>query len=156
MTLDIVMNLFLICYFAGAIEILAVGNLGYMLAHLFGASAFILLRRDRPNWPRPIRLPDFWVPLAGVLAAINLTFLVVGGFIYSGGFLGIERYGYGWDKTRTGLLVLLVALVLYMLRSRGAGQDPAQAARADQADTGGGARPRGAQGGANRGIVVAR
>jgi amino acid transporter len=79
-------------------------------------SAFVLLRRDRPNWPRPIRLPDFWVPLASVLFLINFTFLIAGGFIWSGGFLGITGYGYGWDKTRTGLLVLLAALVLYIWR----------------------------------------
>ena len=33
--------------------------------------------------------------------------LIAGGFIWSGGFLGIEGYGYGWDKTRVGLLVLV-------------------------------------------------
>ena len=43
-------------------------------------------------------------------------FLVAGGFIYSGGFLGIAGYGYGWDKTRWGLLVLLAALALYVIR----------------------------------------
>ena len=51
-----------------------------------------------------------------MLFLINFTFLVVGGFLYSGGFLGIEGYGYGWDKTRTGLLVLLAALILYVWR----------------------------------------
>ena len=43
-------------------------------------------------------------------------FLIAGGFIYSGGFLGIDGYGYGWDKTRWGLLVLAVALLLYVFR----------------------------------------
>jgi len=42
---------------------------------------------------------------------------VIGGFIYSGGFLGIDtQYGYGWDKTRVGLLVLLLSLALYVFR----------------------------------------
>ena len=63
-----------------------------------------------------MRLANWWVPLAGFLLLCNLTFLVVGGFLYSGGFLGIEGYGYGWDKTRTGLLVLVAALVLYVWR----------------------------------------
>ena len=116
MTLDAILNIFLISAFAGVLEILAVSNVGYVFATCTALSAFILLRRDRPNWPRPIRLPNFWVPLAGVLFPINLTFLVVGGFLYSGGFLGIEGYGYGWDKTRTGLLVLLAALILYIWR----------------------------------------
>jgi amino acid transporter len=116
MTLDAILNIFLITYFAGVLEILAVSNVGYVFATCTALSAFILLRRDRPNWPRPIRLPNFWVPLAAVLFLINLTFLVCGGFIYSGGFLGIDGYGYGWDKTRTGLLVLLAALILYVWR----------------------------------------
>ena len=117
MTLDAVMNVFLITYFASAIEIIAAGNLGYMLAHVFALSGFLLLRRDRPNWPRPIRLSAVWVPIAGALATLNLVFIVVGGFIYSGGFLGIDtQYGYGWDKTRVGLLVLLISLLLYVFR----------------------------------------
>jgi uncharacterized membrane protein len=56
------------------------------------------------------------VPIAAVLLAINVTLLVAGGFIWSGGFLGITGYGYGWDKTRSGLLVLLIAFLLYVYR----------------------------------------
>ena len=102
MTVDAILNIFLIMAFAGVLEILAVSNVGYVFATCTALSAFMLLRRDRPQWPRPIRLPNFWVPLAAVLFLINLTFLVFGGFIYSGGFLGIDGYGYGWDKTRSG------------------------------------------------------
>jgi amino acid transporter len=117
MTLDAVLNIFLLTYFASAIEILAAGNLGYILAHVFALTGFLLLRRDRPNWPRPIRLSAIWVPIAGLLALANAVFIVVGGFIYSGGFLGIEtQYGYGWDKTRVGLIVLAVSLLLYAYR----------------------------------------
>ena len=117
MTLDMVLNLFLLTYFAGAIEIIAAGNLGYMLSHVFALTGFMLLRRDRPNWPRPIRLPAIWVPIAGLVALANLAFIVVGGFIYSGGFLGIATpYGYGWDKTRVGLIVLAISLVFYVYR----------------------------------------
>ena len=117
MTLDAVLNLFLLTYFAGVIEILAAGNLGYILAHVFALTGFLLLRKDRPNWPRPIRLSAIWLPIAGLLAAANMVFIVVGGFIYSGGFLGIEtQYGYGWDKTRVGLIVLAISLLLYVFR----------------------------------------
>jgi len=116
MTVDMLLNLLLISFFANPLEIIAVSNIGYVFATCAALSGFVLLRRDRPQWPRPVRLPDVWVPLAAVLFVINLTFLVVGGFLYSGGFLGIEGYGYGWDKTRIGLLVLLAALVLYLYR----------------------------------------
>jgi amino acid transporter len=116
MTLDAILNLFLITAFAGVLEILAVSNVGYVFATCAALSGFVLLRKDRPDWPRPVRLANYWVPLAALLFLINLTFLIVGGFFYSGGFLGIDGYGYGWDKTRTGLLVLLAAVVLYIWR----------------------------------------
>ena len=58
------------------------------------------------------------MPIAGALALVNLTFIVVGGFIYSGGFLGFDtQYGYGWDKTRVGLIVLAVSLLLWIIRT---------------------------------------
>ena len=69
MTVDALLNLFLITYFAAALEIIAAGNLGYILAHVFALTGFMLLRRDRPDWPRPIKLSAIWVPIAGVLAA---------------------------------------------------------------------------------------
>jgi amino acid transporter len=116
MTIDAILNLFLITYFQSPLEILAVSNVGYVFATCTALSAFVLLRRDRPNWPRPVRLPNWYVPLGAVLAGINFILLIFGGFIYSGGFLGITGYGYGWDKTRTGLIVLLAAFVLYLWR----------------------------------------
>ena len=62
------------------------------------------------DWPRPIRLAAAWVPIAALLAAINLVFIVGGGFIWA------DKYGYGWDKTWIGLGVLAVGLLLYIYR----------------------------------------
>ena len=31
-------------------------NIGYVLCHVFALSGFLLLRKDRPNWPRPIKV----------------------------------------------------------------------------------------------------
>jgi len=110
MAVDAVMNIFLVVFFGSAIEILAAGNLGYMAAHFFALTGFILLRRDRPLWPRPIKLARAWVPIAGVLAAANLLFIVCGGFIFA------DEYGYGLSKTLIGASVLVLALVLYFYR----------------------------------------
>src|SRR5215207_5916713 len=110
MTLDVILNLWLISYFGYPLDILAAGNLGYMLAHVFALTGFLLLRRDRPNWPRPIRLAAMWAPIAALLAAINLAFIVTGAFIYA------DKYGYGWDKTWIGIGVLAVGLLLYIWR----------------------------------------
>ena len=60
MTMDVILNLWLISYFGYPLDILAAGNIGYMLAHVFALSGFLLLRKDRPNWPRPIRLATAW------------------------------------------------------------------------------------------------
>jgi amino acid transporter len=116
MTVDAILNIFLISFFAGVLQILAVSNIGYVFATCTALSGFLLLRRDRPNWPRPVRLSRIWIPIAGFCLAANLVFLIAGGFIYSGGFLGIEGYGYGWDKTRSGLIVLVLAFLLYIYR----------------------------------------
>ena len=116
MTVDAVLNLILISFFNNPIEIIAVSNIGYVFATCAALSGFLLLRKDRPQWPRPVHLSSLWVPLGAVLLTANFVFLVFGGFVYSGGFLGIDGYGYGWDKTRWGLLVLLVALALYIYR----------------------------------------
>jgi amino acid transporter len=116
MTVDAILNLLLISFFNNPIEIIAVSNIGYVFATCAALAGFLLLRKDRPQWPRPVHLSRLWVPLGAVLLTLNTVFLVFGGFIYSGGFLGIEGYGYGWDKTRWGLLVLIVALALYIFR----------------------------------------
>ncbi len=112
MIVDAALNIFLVVYFGTAIEILAAGNLGYMLAHVFALSGFLLLRRDRPNWPRPIRLSAIWLPIAGFLALANLTFVLLGGFIYA------NEYGYGLEKTWVGCAVLGVSLLLYVYRRK--------------------------------------
>ena len=51
MTLDAILNILLICAFAGVLEILAVSNVGYVFATCAALSGFLLLRKDRPNWP---------------------------------------------------------------------------------------------------------
>ena len=65
MTADVILNLWLISWFGYPLDILAAGNLGYMLAHVFALTGFLLLRKDRPNWPRPIKLAAAWAPIGG-------------------------------------------------------------------------------------------
>jgi amino acid transporter len=70
--------------------ILAAGNLGYMLSHVIALSGVLLLRRDRPNWPRPIKLRKAWMWLAGIFCAANAMFIIFG--VY-----GLKYTGYGFD-----------------------------------------------------------
>ena len=54
----------------------------------------LLLRRDRPNWPRPIKLGALWMWLAGIFAAFNLLLIVFG--------IAFLKYtGYAFDPADT-------------------------------------------------------
>ena len=110
MTLDMVLNVLLIVFFHGVIAILAVSNVGYVLATVCALFGFVLLRKDRPDWPRPIKLSAPWVGIAFILGCVNLFLLVCGGFLYA------DEYGYGIDKTLIGLAVLVVAFLMYIYR----------------------------------------
>jgi amino acid transporter len=110
MTVDMVLNIWLLTFFAGALPIIAAGNLGYMLSHVLALSGFLLLRRDRPNWPRPVRLGRAMVPIVWFLLACNFAFIVIGGFVEA------DKYGYGLSKTFYGVGVLLISVLLYIFR----------------------------------------
>jgi hypothetical protein len=93
MTLDMVVNILFVLFIGNIFGILAASNLGYVLAHMFALSAFVLLRRDRPNWPRPIKLSPIWVPIAGILAVWCLILTIVGF-----GWMQVAAGGYGGTK----------------------------------------------------------
>jgi amino acid transporter len=110
MTIDMVVNLALIFFVTSPLAILVAGNLGYMAAHFFAITGFILLRKDRPNWPRPIKLPSVWIPIAVILAALNALFIVVGATS-----AGLSGYG-GKKELWIGVGVLLFSILLYIYR----------------------------------------
>ena len=56
---------------SGALKILVFSNLGYVLCHVFATSGFLLLRRDRPNWPRPIKVDPPWVAICALLCPVR-------------------------------------------------------------------------------------
>ncbi|MDX6469332.1 MAG: hypothetical protein QOF75_1135 [Gaiellaceae bacterium] len=112
MTLDLVVNILFLLFIGNIFGILAASNLGYVLCHFFTLTAFILLRKDRPDWPRPIRLPNFWVPIAGVLAVFCLVLTVVGF-----GWFQTAAGGYGGTKEKViALSVLAASILLFFFR----------------------------------------
>jgi amino acid transporter len=123
MTLDALINIALLFTFAsdaiGALKILVISNLGYVFCHVMAMSGFLLLRKDRPAWPRPIRVGPPWVAVAAVLFVFDLTILVWGA-----ANVGLA-YG---ESTRSTLLpalfVLAVALALYVYRVVGQEKKP--------------------------------
>ncbi len=110
MVVDMVVNLVLVFAFVSPVEILVAGNFGYFLAVFFAVSGFLLLRRDRPDWPRPIRLARPWLFVAGAITVLTAVLAVVG-------VLNPSLTGYGGAKeTVVGLGVLMLSIVLYAYR----------------------------------------
>jgi len=110
MTLDLVVNVLLVILIKSNLAILYLSNIGYVLAHVFALSGFVLLRRDRPDWPRPIKVGRSWVAIAAFLCGLNALFLVVGA-------LAPHLNGYGsWTDFAIGIAVLLGSLLLFAFR----------------------------------------
>ena len=110
MTMDLAVNILLVLLIKSNLAILYLSNIGYVMAHVFALSGFLLLRRDRPNWPRPIKVGNGWLPIAAFLCGLNLLFLVVGA-------LAPKLNGYGtWTDFWIGIAVLLGSLVLFVFR----------------------------------------
>ena len=110
MSMDLFVNVALVLVIKSNLAILYMSNIGYVLAHIFALSGFLLLRKDRPNWPRPIRLSSVWVVVAAVTCTLNVLFLIVGA-------LAPKLNGYGtWTDFWIGIGVLLGSLVLFAFR----------------------------------------
>ena len=115
MTVDALLNIVLLLTYAsdpiGALKILVFSNLGYVLCHVFATSGFVLLRRDRPNWPRPIKVSSTWVAICCALFVFDLTLLIFGA-----ANVGLA-YGASTRSTLIpSLLILVIALGLYVFR----------------------------------------
>jgi amino acid transporter len=113
MSLDMVINILFVLFVGNIFGILAASNIGYVLANAFAIAAFVLLRKDRPNWPRPIKLPSYWVPIAVVLCAAFVLFSVVG----IGWFqIAAGGYGKGAQIKIIGFAILAISLLLFLFR----------------------------------------
>jgi amino acid transporter len=114
MSLDMGVNILFVLFLGNLFGILVASNIGYVLANMFAIGAFVLLRKDRPNWPRPIKLPSYWVPIAtGLFAAFALFSVVgIGWFQIAGG-----GAVYGGTKNKIiGFSVLAASLLLFLFR----------------------------------------
>jgi amino acid transporter len=110
MTVDLAVNVLLVLFIANNLAILYLSNIGYVLAHVFALSGFLLLRRDRPNWPRPIKLGPAWLWIAGALVIFNSVLIIVG-------VTNPTLTGYGtWTDMFIGVGVLVGSVLLYFYR----------------------------------------
>ncbi len=112
MTVDMVVNILFVLLVGNIFGILAASNLGYVAAHMFALSGYVLLRRDRPDWPRPIKLGPIWTPIAGILSVWCLVLTIVGF-----GWFQTAAGGYGGTKEKIiGVSVLAIGLLLFFFR----------------------------------------
>jgi amino acid transporter len=110
MTVDLVVNVLLVLFISSNLAILYMSNIGYVLAHVLAVSGFLLLRKDRPNWPRPFKLGPVWVPIAWFMALFVAFLLVVGA-------LAPHLNGYGtWTDFAIGVGVLIASVLLFVFR----------------------------------------
>jgi amino acid transporter len=110
MTVDLVVNVLLVLFISSNLAILYMSNIGYVLAHVFALSGFLLLRRDRPNWPRPIKLAPVWLGIAAVLVVFNTVLIIFG-------ITNPTLTGYGtWTDMFIGVGVLVASVLLYFYR----------------------------------------
>lgn len=104
----LVLNIIVLVVLQSPLAIIVTGNLGYILTHIFAVSGFFILRKDRPGAARPIRLPDFFVPLSIGLTIFMMLILVVGATGFS-----ITGYG-GFKELAIALGVLATGIVIWV------------------------------------------
>jgi len=110
MTVDLVVNILLVLFISSNIAILYLSNIGYVLAHFLALTGFLLLRRDRPNWPRPIKVGRAWLVIGAVLAVYNAVLI---GF----GVTNPTLTGYGtFTDMWIGVGVLVGSVLLFFYR----------------------------------------
>jgi amino acid transporter len=110
MTVDLVVNICLILFISSNLAILYMSNIGYVLCNVFALSAFLLLRRDRPNWPRPLKVSSVWVGISVFLVLYAIVILVVGA-----GAPKLNGYG-TWTDFAIGVGVLCASVLLFFFR----------------------------------------
>lgn len=109
-TVQLLINIALVLFVGNALAVIVAGNVGYVLAHLLAVAGFVVLRKDRPEAVRPIRLGRSWVGIAAALALFDGLILVVGTTSAS-----ITGYG-GLKEVGIAVAVLAISQVLYRLR----------------------------------------
>lgn len=110
LTLDAVINTAHLVLLSSPVAILLASNLGYMTAITLGVGAFLLLRKDRPNWPRPIRRGRIWIPVAMVIFVFNV-------FVTLWGATHPSDAGYGgMRETLIGVGILALSVMLFVYR----------------------------------------
>jgi amino acid transporter len=116
MSVDMVVNIGLLLLLgANNFVILYISNIGYVFCHVLALTGFLLLRKDRPNWPRPIKVGGAWLPVAAGLALFNLVLVLYG--IYDQDLAAyIGFYEFTGLPLFLGLGVLIASVLMFFYR----------------------------------------
>ena len=127
MTVDMVLNLGLLFIAPTLLFTLVAGNIGYVLSHVLALSGFLLLRRDRPDWPRPLRHGPIWIVICWICLVVNVIGTIFGviwihytGYLYkvTDSALGYDVKYYSLAAIITGVLVLVIGVIGYIVGQR--------------------------------------
>lgn len=110
LAMDTCVNLFILFFVGNTVAIIAASNFGYVLCCSFAAFSFVLLRRDRPDWPRPFRLSKLWIPVAVLIGVVDLFIA-----LYGASHPGLAGYG-GTKETVISIALLFVCVPLFLYR----------------------------------------
>lgn len=103
-------NIAVVIVVGNPVAILVASNLGFLLSITLAVIAFLLLRRDRPRWPRPIKLSNRWIAVAFVVGGFDVFVLVVGALNPG------ESHAGSFHEVLIGLGILAVGLLLFGYR----------------------------------------
>lgn len=103
----LVMNIVVLVVLQSPLAIIVTGNLGYLITHILAVSGYWLLRKERPDLARPIRLPRIFTPLSIVITVILVVILVVGATGFS-----VTGYG-GFKELAIALGILAAGIVIW-------------------------------------------
>lgn len=108
----VVITLLLIVFGTNVVDVVAAANFGYMIVFVLLPIAYLALRKHPAGRPGSLRLGRYARPLAIVLCAINVVFLVFGGAQWGGSVMLI------------GLCVTLVILPISYFTRRHRAKNP--------------------------------
>jgi amino acid transporter len=96
---------FILLSFELPVRIIAASNLAYMICIFMPIFAFIILRKTRPDHPRPYKLHNAFVPIAWFLGILYVVIIIPGAILY------------GFTVMLTGCIITLGIVPLYLYRS---------------------------------------
>ncbi|RNI22948.1 APC family permease [Flexivirga caeni] len=110
LAMDILVNLLILFLVGNTVAIVGASNFGYIISCSLISFGYVLLRRDRPNWPRPYKLPRTGIAIALLMGTIDL-FLAIFGVTHP----ALANYG-GAKESIIAVVLLFVSVPLFLYR----------------------------------------